>query len=365
MPAPAANPVLRVYIGTYTGGASRGIYTAQFNTDTGELSTPELAVEAKNPAFLALHPTLHVLYAVNEMDNFGGQKAGAVSAFRMEEPTGRLTLLNQQPSSGTGPCHLSVGRSGGCVLVANYGSGSVAALPLRGDGQLADAGTSIQHQGSSVNRQRQAGPHAHFILPAPGNQFALACDLGLDNVLVYRLKSAAPLLSPNDPPSATVKPGSGPRHLAFHPNGRFVYLINELSSTLTAFFYEARTGTLKELQTVSTLPDDFSGMNTCAEVQVHPSGKFVYGSNRGDNSIAGFAVDPVSGKLTFLERQPTEGKTPRHFALDPTGAWLLAENQDSNSIVVFRLNAQTGRLTSTGRKTQLGSPVCLVFMPAQ
>ena len=222
-------------------------------------------------------------------------------------------------------------------------------------------GTVIQHQGSSVNPQRQAGPHAHFIIPDPANRFALTCDLGLDQVLVYRLDAAKATLAANVPPFAAVKPGSGPRHLAFHPSGRFVFLINEMGSTLIAFAYDARRGALKELQTISTLPEGFTGTKSCAEVQVHPSGKFVYGSNRGHDSIAVFGFDAASGKLTFLECQSTQGKTPRHFALDPTGQWLLAENQDSDSIVVFRVDSKTGRLSPTGQTVSVGAPVCAVF----
>jgi 6-phosphogluconolactonase len=247
--------------------------------------------------------------------------------------------------------------------VANYGDGSIAALAIQADGTLAEPGTVIQHQGSSHNPERQAGPHAHFIIPDPANRFALTCDLGLDQVLVYRLDAAKSTLAANDPPFAAVKPGSGPRHLAFHPSGRFVFLINEMGSTLMAFAYDAGRGTLKELQTVSTLPENFTGTKSGAEVQVHPSGKFVYGSNRGHDSIAVFALDPASGRLTFLESQSTEGKTPRHFALDPTGQWLLAENQDSDSIVVFRVDSKTGRLSPSGQTVSVGAPVCAVFVP--
>ena len=352
-----------VYIGTYTGAKSKGIYVSRFDPATGRLTPPELAVETPSPSFLALHPGGRFLYAVGETTNLGGKPVGAVSAFSLDAKTGQLTLLNQQSSGGAGPCHLAVDPTGKCLLVANYGSGSIAALPIQADGSLAEPGTIIQHQGSSVNPQRQAGPHAHFITPDPANRFALTCDLGLDQVLVYRLDPAKSALVANDPPFAAVKPGSGPRHLAFHPSGRFVFLINEMGSTLTAFAYDAKRGALKELQTVSTLPEEFAGNSTCAEVQVHPSGKFVYGSNRGHDSIAVFGFDAASGKLTCLEHQPTQGKTPRHFALDPTGQWLLAENQDSDNIVVFRVDAKTGRLSPTGQTVSVGAPVCAVFVP--
>ena len=238
-----------VYIGTYTGAKSKGIYVSRFDPATGRLTAPELAVETPSPSFLALHPGGRFLYAVGETANLGGKRTGAVSAFSLDAKTGKLTLLNRQSSGGAGPCHLAVDQTGKCLLVANYGSGSIAALPIQADGALGEPGAVIQHQGSSVNPQRQAGPHAHFITPDPANRFALACDLGLDQVLVYRLDPAKASLAANDPPFAAVKPGSGPRHLAFHPSGRFVFLINEMGSTLTAFAYDAKRGALKELQT--------------------------------------------------------------------------------------------------------------------
>jgi len=352
-----------VYIGTYTGAKSKGIYVCGFDSASGRLTSPELAAETASPSFLALHPGGRFLYAVGEATNLGGKRGGAVSAFSLEAKTGMLTLLNQQSSGGAGPCHLAVDQTGKCLLVANYGSGSIAALPIRADGSLGEPGAVIQHRGSSVNPQRQAGPHAHFITPDPANRFALTCDLGLDRVLVYRLDPAKAALAANDPPFAAVKPGSGPRHLAFHRSGRFVFVINEMGSTLTAFAYDAKRGVLKELQTLSTLPVGFTGKSTCAEVQVHPSRDFVYSSNRGHDSIAVFAFDAASGKLSCLEHQSTQGKNPRHFALDPTAQWLLAENQDSDSIVVFRIDSRTGRLHASGQSVSVGAPVCVVFVP--
>ena len=351
-----------VYIGTYTGGKSKGIYVSRFDSATGQLTSPELAVATPDPSFLAKHPEKQVLYAAGESSNLDGKGVGAVSAFSLNAKTGQLTLLNLRSSGGAGPCHIAVDPTGQCLLVANYGSGSIAALPIRADGSLAEPGTVIQHHGSSVNSERQAGPHAHFITPDPANRFALACDLGLDQVLVYRLDAAKSQLAANDPPFAAVKPGSGPRHLAFHPSGRFVFVINEMGSTLTAFAYDAQRGALKEMQTISTLPAKFSGISFCAEVGVHPTGKFVYGSNRGHDSIAVFGFDPASGKLTCLDYQSTQGKTPRHFAMDPTGQWLFTENQSSDSIVIFRIDSQTGRLQPTGQSVSVGAPVCAVFV---
>lgn len=351
----------RIYIGTYTGkGTSRGIYTATFEAGSGKLGAPELAAETTNPSFLALHPKRRLLYAVGEMDRFEGKRSGAVAAYEIGA-NGKLTFLNRKGSEGTGPCHLSVDGTGRWVLVANYGSGSVAALAIEPDGRLAGAGPIIQNEGSSINRERQAGPHAHYIAPDPGNAFVLSCDLGLDEVLVYRLGDQKPVLVPNNPPFVKVTPGSGPRHLAFHPDGRHVYLANELASTLTVFEYQAASGTLKELQTAAMLPPEFKGQTTAAEVQVHPSGKFVYASNRGHDTLAVFAVEEKSGKLALVQHQSSGGRTPRHFALDPSGRWLLSANQDSDNIVVFSVAADSGRLTPTGQEVKVGAPVCVVF----
>jgi len=354
----------RVYFGTYTDAKSKGIYVSRFDSQTGMLGEPELAVKARNPNFLAVPPNHRFLYAVGEMPGSDGKPTGAVYAFSIEPKTGKLTLLNQQPSGGLGPCHVAADTKGYCVLVANYSSGSVASLPILRDGSLGAPASTIQHHGSSINPKRQAGPRAHFITTDPANRFALTCDLGVDKVFIYRLDSKRATLTPNDPPFGTVTPGSGPRHLAFSPNGKFVYVINELGSTLTAFSYDAKRGALKEIQTVPTLPEKFEGENYCAHVLVHPSGKFVYGSNRGHDSIVVFAVDPKSGKLTLAEHQSTQGKTPRNFAIDPSGSWLLAENQASDNVVVFRIDAQTGRLKPAGQTVTVGAPVCAVFVPA-
>ena len=353
-----------VYFGTYTGARSKGIYVSRFDPATGRLTAPELAAATASPSFLALHPSRRFLYAAGETSVLEGKRVGAVAAFSVNAKTGRLTFLNRQSSGGVGPCHVAVDQSGKCLLVANYGDGTIAALPIQADGALAEPGMVIQHKGSSVNPARQAGPHAHFMTTDPANRFALACDLGLDQVLVYRLDPAKATLVANDPPFAAVKPGLGPRHLAFHPSGRFVFLISEMGSTLTTFAYDAKRGALKELQTLSTLPKEFAGKSAGAEVAVHPSGKFVYGSNRGHDSIAVFSFDAKHGQLTCLEYQPTQGKTPRHFALDRTGQWLLAENQESDSVVVFRVDTKTGRLSPTGQTISVGSPVCAVFVPA-
>lgn len=361
----AAPAKLRVYIGTYTWKASKGIYTAELDLATGKLSTPELAAEATNPTFLALHPSRSFLYAVGEIGNFRGGKSGAISAFAILPETGKLKPLNQQPSGGSGPCHVIVDREGKNALVANYGSGSVAVLPIAGDGTLREPSCAVHHEGKGTDPKRQEGPHAHSINLDAAGRFAFAADLGIDKLLIYRFDAAAGKLAANDPPFASVAPGAGPRHLAFHPNGRFAYVINEMAMTVTAFAYDAEHGALKEVQTVRTLPDGGGpgpGLST-AEVQVHPSGKFVYGSNRGHNSIAIFRVDAETGNLTAIGHEATRGKTPRNFGIDPTGAWLVAANQDSGDLFVFRIDAETGRLTPTGERTEVPLPVCVKFVP--
>jgi 6-phosphogluconolactonase len=360
--APSMMP-LHVYIGTYTGPKSQGIYVSQFDPLNGRLSAPQLAAELKNTSFLAVAPTGKYLYAVEEVGESADKSTGYVAALRISDGSGKLELLNKRSSGGSGPCHLAFDAARKCVLTANYGSGSISILPVNSDGSLGEPSATIQHQGSSVNPERQTGPHAHFICTDPASRFVLACDLGLDKVLVYRLDPSTLFLTPNDPPAISMKPGSGPRHLVFHPNGRFVYVINEMRSTLTVCSYDPWKGALNTLQSVSTLPPSFKGHNTCAEVQVHPSGKFLYASNRGHDSLALFSIDPDSALLTSLGHQFVEGKTPRHFTLDPTGAWLLAENQDSNNIVVFRVDTGTGKLAATGNAIEVGSPACAVFAP--
>jgi 6-phosphogluconolactonase len=347
---------LRVYFGTYTGADSRGIYACELDLADGSLSEPRLAGEVKNPSFLALHPGGKHLYAVSEV---GG--TGAVVAFAIDAKTGGLQELNHQPAGGAGPCHAVVDKEGRNVLVANYGGGSVSAIPIGEDGRLGKPTSMIQHKGSSVNKSRQSEPHAHSINLDAANRFAFAADLGLDKILVYRFDSAKGTLTPNDPPSASVAPGSGPRHFAFHPSGRFAYVINEMASTVTALAYDADKGKLSEIHTLSTLPGKVEG-NSTAEVQVHPSGKFVYGSNRGHDSLAIFKVDAGSGRLTAAGHQSTGGKTPRNFGIDPTGRYILAANQGTNNVVVFRVNQETGALTSTGATVKVGAPVCVKFL---
>lgn len=359
--APADGKLL-VYIGTYTRKDSKGIYALKLDLKTGALEHLGLAAETVSPSFLEVHPDGTKLYAANEVPKFGEEPGGAISAFAVNRDTGLLTLLNQKSSKGGGPCHLSVDATGKAVLAANYGGGSVVCLPVQPDGSLGDAASFIQHAGSSVNPQRQQGPHAHSINIDPANRFAIAADLGLDQVLVYRLDAAKGGLQPNDPAFTKVAPGAGPRHFAFHPSGRFGYVINEMHCTITAFNYDGAKGGLTEFQTIATLDVPVQKGYSTAEVRVHPSGRFLYGSNRGHDSIAVFTVDPSSGKLDRVQVRSTLGSTPRNFNVDPTGNYLLAANQNSDTVVVFRIDPQTGKLTPTGHTASISTPVCVRFI---
>ena len=353
---------VRVYVGTYTDETTRGIYLSEFDSATGQLLPAQLAAEVKNPSFVALHPNGKYLYSVSEIADFQGKPVGGVTAFKIHPATGLLTLLNQQSSAGAGPCHLVVDAAGKNVLVANYGGGSVSVLPIAPNGQLSPASSSIQHHGSSVNKQRQEAPHAHSINLDPANKFAFAADLGLDKVLIYQFNRDKGLLIVNDPPAGIVSPGSGPRHFALHSSGKFAFVNNELTSSVTSFAYDATRGGLTEIQTLSTLPEPTPG-NSTAETVVHPTGKFVYVSNRGHNSLAIFECDATTGKLTAMGHQSTEGKTPRNFNIDPSGRYILAANQDSNTVVVLKIDSSTGQLTSTGNSINVGRPVCIRFAP--
>jgi len=351
-----------VYVGTYTDGpsASKGIYRLRLDLDSGALTEAGPPTESMSPSFLALHPSGRYLYAVNETD--GPPKGeGGVSAFAVDARTGALTPLNKESSRGGSPCHLALDARGRYVLVANYGGGSVAVLPVQPDGRLSPATTFVQHEGHGADPGRQNGPHAHWVDVDKANRFALVADLGLDEVLVYKFDPAKGGLTPNQPPAAHLAPGAGPRHAAFHPDGRHVYVINELQSTVTAFSYDPATGALGELQTLSTVPAGYTEPTNTAEIAVRPDGKFLYGSNRGHDSIAIFAVDATTGKLTAAGHQPTRGKKPRNFAIDPTGTWLLAANQDSDSIAVFRIDRASGALSPVGQPFSVPRPVCVLM----
>ena len=357
----AAPGKFRVYFGTYTGAMSKGIYHSTLDLASGQLSPPQLAAEIKSPSFVAIHPNRKFLYAVSEISDFQGKPLGGVSAFAIDAASGNLTLLNQQSSEGAGPCHLVVDAAGKNALVANYGGGSVAVLPIDSTGKLSAASASIQHTGSGADKSRQEKPHAHSINLDAKNRFAFAADLGLDKVLIYRFDADKGSLVANDPPAGVVAPGSGPRHFAFHPSGRFAFVNNEMTSSVPAFKYDAEKGSLTEVHTLSTLPHEVKG-NSTAETVVHPSGKFVYVSNRGHDSIAIFTFDETSGKLTAAGHCRTGGKTPRNFNIDPTGRFLLAANQGTNDVFSFRIDATTGQLTTIGNKIEVGSPVCVRFV---
>ena len=355
------------YVGTYTedGSKSKGIYAYRFDADTGQITSLGLAAETTNPSFVALHPNGRFLYAVNEVGNYKGPNSGGVSAFSIDHATGKLTFLNEVPSRGADPCYIIVDKTGKYVLVANYTGGSIAVFPVLEDGKLGETSAFVQHTGHGTNPSRQEGPHAHSIDLSPDNRLAMVDDLGLDELLVYKFDSANGSLTPNDPPFAKLDPGAGPRHFVLHPSGKFAYVISEMQSTVTAFSNDPATGTLHRLQTISALPKDFRGENDDAEIQMHPSGKFLYASNRGSDTIAVFAIDPSKGTLTPVEYTPTQGKIPRSFEIDPTGKFLFAENQKSDNIVIFRIDAKTGRLTPTGQVLDVGSPVCVKFLKEQ
>jgi 6-phosphogluconolactonase len=362
LPAQAQNSWF-MYVGTYTRAASKGIYGYRYNSASGKATPIGLVAETSNPTFLAVHPNHRFLYAVNEDSKYQDEAAGSVSAFAIDGVTGQLKLLNRVSSKGTGPCHVSLDHTAKWLFVSNYAGGSLAAYPVHDDGSLGEAANFFQNAGSSANAQRQAGPHAHVAMVSPDNRRVLVADLGLDQILSYRLDRAKGL-TPDTPPFTKVAPGSGPRHLVFSSDGRFVYLLNEIASNIIVFRYDAASGSLTELQTIKTLPDDFSGNNTTAEIELHPSGKFLYASNRGHNSIAIFSVDSTKGTLTALNRVSTQGKTPRNFAFDPSGSFLLAANQDTNNVVTFRADRATGALTPTGDTLDVPWPVSIVFAAA-
>lgn len=353
---------LRVFVGTYTGPKSEGIYAFRFDNETGEVEPLGLAAKSPQPSYLAVSPDQRFLYAVNEENTWKGQPGGSVTAFAIPAKGGTLKELNQQFSGGAAPCHLTVDPSGRCVLAANYTGGSVVTLPINPDGSLRPQSAFVQHTGSSVNPARQKEPHAHSVnLSADGSR-AYVADLGTDRIQIYRFDAGTGSLMANDPASVALPPGSGPRHFAFSPDGRLAFVINEMLSTLTSFTVDSSRGALQAVDTVSTLPPDFKGQSSTAQVCVHPNGRFVYGSNRGDDSIAVFEVNS-EGKLKWVERVSTQGKTPRNFNLDPSGRFLWAANQGSDSIVLFQVDAKTGRLTPTGKTLSVGSPVCVVFTP--
>lgn len=355
-----------MYVGTYTGPESKGIYAFRYDPASGKPTSLELAGESVNPSFLAVDPQQRFLYAVNEVGDYKGEKTGGVSAFAIDQKTGKLTFLNEVASRGAGPCHISLDKTGKYVLVANYDSGSVAAFPVLPDGKVGEASAFVQHGGHGPNAERQEGPHAHEIQVTTDNRFAIVADLGLDELLVYRFDPAKGTLTPNDPPFALVEPGAGARHFVFHPDGRHIYTLNEMGGNITVLSYDPARGSLRSEQLVSSLAKDYKGAIESAEITVSKDGRFLYASNRGSsNDIAVFAIDPAKKTLKIIENVSTKGKTPRNFVIDPSGRYLLAANQESNNIVVFRIDGKSGRLSETGQVIEVPSPVCIVFVPAE
>jgi 6-phosphogluconolactonase len=351
-----------LFVGTYTDGTSKGIYAFRFQSETGELTPLGLVAEMPNPTFLALSANHRFLYAVNEVPNYQNTHSGLVSGFAIDHLNGKLKPVNQVASAGAGPCHLAVNKTGSALFVANYGSGSAASFHLSHTGQISAPVSQFQHSGSSVDKKRQESPHCHCTTVSPDDRYVLVNDLGLDRVVVYRLDRADARLTPNDPPFWSAKPGSGPRHLAFHPQKPYAYSINEMASTVDVLHWDANTGMLASLQNISTLPPDFHGESNCAEIAVDPAGHFVYASNRGHNSIAVFSIDSEHGTLTSTGFASTPGREPRHFTLDPTGKWLLVGNQLIGTISIFRRDPESGQLTPTGKTAEIDKAVCILFV---
>jgi 6-phosphogluconolactonase len=358
-PAPAADPV--VFVTAVAPGEKGGIHAYAVDAREGKLKPLRRTGGVENPFFLALSPDKKHLYSIHAKQ-FGGKENEQVAAYEVVGRTGELKLLNRQSSEGTASCYLDVDKTGKAVLVANYSSGSVAALPVKADGSLGAPASFIQHKGSSVNEKRQKEPHAHSIVVSPDNKFALAADLGTDQIFCYKLDPVAAKLSPNKPGFAKAPAGAGPRHLTFHPGGNRLYAINELLNSVTVFDYDAATGTLTEKQTISTLPSDFKGTSYCADVKVTPDGKFLYGTNRGHDSIACYGIAD-DGKLTLVAIEPSLGKGPQNLAITPDGRWLLCANMPGNNVAVFQIDAKTGKLTSAGEPLKQTSPSCIMLLP--
>lgn len=353
------NPL--VFIGTYTeheGSKSKGIYLYELNLSSGELTRERKVEGVVNPSYLDLHPGRKFLYSINEVESFAGEEGGGVSAFALDPESGELTRLNAQSSEGKSPCYISIEQTGRFALVANYGGGNVAMLPIHADGRLGAASDVIQHTGSSVHPERQTAPFLHSIIPDPANRFAIAADLGTDRLAIYEMDLENGKLRSHA--EVRVKPGSGPRHTTFHPNGKYLYLINELSSTVVVYRYAADAGSLDEVQTISTLPPDFQDENLCADLHIY--GRYLYASNRKHDTIAWFLIDEATGRLSYQGEVPSGGKEPRGFAIDPTGSFLLAAHEKSDNVVTFQIDPGTGKPLVTGIEIKVSRPVCIKFL---
>jgi 6-phosphogluconolactonase len=363
-----------LYVGTYTTGESKGIYAYDYNPANGEMQSLGFAAATENPSFLAVDSTGTHIFAVNETQKYEGKSSGGVSAFSIDRKTGKLALINEVASHGADPCFVSLDRSGKYLLVANYTGGNVAVIPVQSDGRLGEASSVMQDTGTlGPNKQRQEAPHAHWIEASARNRFAYVSDLGLDRVLIYKFDAAKGTLSrgngsagngERDFFSVKLAPGTGPRHVAFSADGKFMYVLGEMDATVTVFANDDKE-TFRSIQKISSLPPDFTGENTAAEIAIHPNGKFLYTSNRGNDSIAEFSIDSTTGKLTLIGHISTFGKEPRHFAIDPAGTRLLAANQVTGNIVEYSIDSSTGKLTRSGKMVQVPAPVCLVFVPAE
>jgi 6-phosphogluconolactonase len=360
----ASNHDYLVYIGTNISSPQENtIYLYHLSPTTGELLPLGAMKGGAQPTYLTMDAAHRYFYAVSETQTFLGAPGGGVSALAIDPRTAMLTMLNQQPSTGASPCYISLDHTGKNVLVANYSSGNVAVLPVRPDGQLAPPSATDQHQPPNGPHKNQDKPHAHSFLPSPDNRYVFSADLGTDKVYGYQLDAASGNLTPLAAPAFTAKPGAGPRHLTFHPNGRWAYLENELNSTVTALAYDAKAGTFQEIESQSTLPAGFTGNNAGADVHVSPDGRFVYTSNRGDNSLAVFQIAPADGRLTLVQHVSTQGNWPRNFALDPSGRVLLVANQNSNDVFTYTIDKQTGKLTPTGKSMSVPSPMFVEVVP--
>lgn len=349
-----------VFISAFAPGDKGAIHAYEFNPETGELKLVERTTDVEHPFFLAVSPDNKYLYSIHAPGKFGGKDNEYVSAFELQGRTGKLKLLNRQSSLGTASCYLDIDQSGKAVVVANYTTGSIASLPVKKDGSLEEAATFVQHTGSSVNPQRQKEPHAHCSVISPDQKFVFAADLGLDKIMAYQLNSKTAKLTPSPQPFVRTIPGAGPRHLTFHPNGKQLYVINELKNSITEFDYDPKTGTLIEQETISTLPEDFEGTSYCADLKITPDGRFLYGTNRGHDSIAAYRIDD-DGKLSLLEIEPSLGKGPQNLAITADGKYLLCANMPGNNVIVFQIDDQSGKLTPVGDPISIPSPSCIMI----
>lgn len=357
--AQADDPI--VFVSSFAGGKQGAIHAYKLDLKQGSLTLVNRTTGVSNPFFLALSPDRKFMYSIHA-EKFGGKEPEHVAAFEVMGRTGQLRPLNQQSSRGTASCYLHVDATGKTVVVANYSSGNVASLPVKADGSLGDPVSFIQHTGSSVDAKRQKEPHAHSIVVSPNNRFVYAADLGLDQVLIYKLDASTATLTPNDPPYAKTPAGAGPRHLTFHPNGKQLYVINELLNSVTVFDLNADSGALTEIQTISTLPADFTGTSYCADLKITPNGKFLYGTNRGHDSIAAYSI-ATDGKLTLIGIEPSLGKGPQNLAITPGGEWLICANMPGKNVAVFAIDGQTGKLKSAGAPVEMASPSCIMLLP--